>query len=250
MISPLCATKVEKCKTGNRWMLALPFKNTALHSPIYQGLQRSRELGVALLTLLWKTWDTRNIVRPMRDRNLSRLESSVACIDYMCGRWVSWDEADMSRYVFTSALSSLEHKKVLRTNHAASTASNGRLIASAHAVSTMRQLSTIYLCNGLGVNCIWRTRLGAVIRWTGWSLRCNMRGAGWLDKSPSIRYAALVVTVKVNEWSGFALDDSRGPWRLRNIINLLTRQDQNGISWNWNSNICFFICVCVILTWI
>jgi hypothetical protein len=67
---------------------------------------------------------------------------------------VSWDDPDVSRYVFTFELSSLEHKKVLRTNHAASAASNGRLTASAHATSTTRQLSTIYLCNGLGVNYI------------------------------------------------------------------------------------------------
>jgi hypothetical protein len=160
----------------------------------------------------------------------------------MCGRWVSWDEPDMSRYVFTSGLSSLEHKKVLWTNHAASAASNVHLNASAHAASTTRQLSTIYLCNGLGVNCIWRTRLGVVIRWTGWSLRCNTQGAGWLDKSSSIRYAMWVVTVKVYKWSGFTLDDSRRPWRLRDVMNLLTWQDQNGISWNWNSNICF-LCV-------
>jgi hypothetical protein len=66
----------------------------------------------------------------------------------------------VSRYVFTSGLSYLEHKKVMRTNHATSVAFNGRLTASAHAASTTRQLSTVYLCNGLGVNCIWRTRLG------------------------------------------------------------------------------------------
>jgi hypothetical protein len=137
------------------------------------------------------------------------------------------------------------HEKVLRTNHAASAASNSRLTASAHAASTTRQLSTVYLCNGLGVNCIWRTRLGVVIRWIGWSLRCNMQGAGSLDKSSSIRYAALVMTVKVYQWSRFTLDDSQRPWRLRNVMNLLTRQDQNGRSWNWNSNICFFIFVCL-----
>jgi hypothetical protein len=46
-------------------------------------------------------------------------------------------------------------------------------------------------------------------------------GCGKLDKSSSIRYSTLVVTVKVYEWSRFALDDSRRPWRLRNVINLL-----------------------------
>jgi hypothetical protein len=55
----------------------------------------------------------------------------------------------------------------------------------------------------------------------------------------------LLVTVKVYEWSGFSRDDSRRPWRLRNVTNLLMRQDQNGRSWNWNSNICFFIFVCL-----
>jgi hypothetical protein len=147
--------------------------------------------------------------------------------------------------VFTSRLSTLVHEKVLQINHAASTASNGHLTTSAHAASTTRQLSTVYLCNGLGVNCICRTRLGDVIRWTRWSLRCNTQGAGWLDKYSSIRYAALVVTVKVYEWSGFTLDNSRRPWRLINVMNLLTQQDQNGRSWNWNSNICFFIFVCL-----
>jgi hypothetical protein len=29
------------------------------------------------------------------------------------------------------------------------------------------------------------------------------------------------------------------------VMNLLTRQDLNGRSWNWNSNICFFIFVCL-----
>jgi hypothetical protein len=130
----------------------------------------------------------------------------------------------------------------MQINHVASAAFNGNLTASAHAASTMRQLSTIYLCNGLGVNCIWRTRLGAIIRGTGWSLRCNTQGVGWRDKSSSIRYAAWVVTVKVYKWSGFTLDDSCCPWRLRNVMNLLTRQDQNGISWNWNSNRSFCVC--------
>jgi hypothetical protein len=221
-------------------VLTLPFKNTLLHSPIYRGIQQSCELGVALLKLLWKTWDARNIVRPTCDRNLSRSEYSAVCIDYMCGWWVSCDELDVSRYyVFTSGLSSLVHEKVPRTNHVASAASNGRLTASAHAASTTRQLSTIYLCNGLGVNCIWRTRLGVVISWTRWSLRCNTQGTRWLDKSSSIRHTTLVVTLEVYEWSGFTLDDSSRPWRLRNVMNLLTQQDQNGRSWNWNSNIYF-----------
>jgi hypothetical protein len=211
MISHLYPTEVEKCKTRNRWVLALPFKNALLHSPIYRVLQWSSELGVALLKLLWKMWDARNIIRPTRDRNLSRSECSMACIDYMCGRWVSRDEPDVSRYVFTSGLSYLEHKKVMRTNHATSVAFNGRLTASAHVASTTRQLSTVYLCNGLGVNCIWRTRLGVVIRWTAWSLRCNTHGVGWLDKSSSIRYSAWVVIEKVYEWPGFALDDSHRP---------------------------------------
>jgi hypothetical protein len=175
MISPLYPTEVEKCKTGNWWVLALPLKNALLHSPIYRGLQRPRELGVALLKLLWKMWDVRNIIRPTHDRNLSRSESSVACIDYMCGQWLSWDEPSVSRYVFTSELSSLEHKKVPRTNHVALAASKACPIASAHTASTTRQLSTIYLCNGLGVNRIVRTRLGVVIRWTKWSLRLKDR---------------------------------------------------------------------------
>jgi hypothetical protein len=145
MISPLYPTQVEECKTGNRWVLALPFKNDVLHSPIYRGLQRSRELGVALLKLPWKTWDAQNIVRPTRDKNLSRSESSVACINYMCGRWVSRDEPDVSRYVFTSGLSSLEHKKVMWTNHAATAASNGRLTTSAHAASTTRKLYYLFM---------------------------------------------------------------------------------------------------------
>jgi hypothetical protein len=79
----------------------------------------------------------------MCNTNLSRPESSVACIDYMCGLWVSQDEPDVSIYVFTSELSGLEHKKVLRTAHTVSAASNGRALA--HAASTVRQLSTIYL---------------------------------------------------------------------------------------------------------
>jgi hypothetical protein len=45
----------------------------------------------------------------------------------MRGRWVSQDEPDVSRYVFCSVLSSLEHKKVLQTNHVALAASNGHL---------------------------------------------------------------------------------------------------------------------------
>jgi hypothetical protein len=59
--------------------------------------------------------------------NLSRLVTLVVCIDYMCGRWVSRDEPDVSRYVFTSELFSIEHKKVLQITQAASAASNGRL---------------------------------------------------------------------------------------------------------------------------
>jgi hypothetical protein len=127
MLSPLYPIEVEKCKTENRWVLALPFKNDVPHSPIYRGLWRARDLGVALLKLLWKMWDARNILRPTHDTNLSWLESSVACIDYMCGRWVSRDDLDMSRYVFTSGLSGLEHKKVLWITHTTSVASNGRL---------------------------------------------------------------------------------------------------------------------------
>jgi hypothetical protein len=68
-------------------VLALPFKNIVPHSPIYRGLCRARLLGVALLKLLWTMWDAQNIVRPTPDTNLSRLESSVAHINYMCGRW-------------------------------------------------------------------------------------------------------------------------------------------------------------------
>jgi hypothetical protein len=139
---------------GNWWVLSLPFNNDMLHSPIYRGLQRSRELSVALLNLLWKMCDAQNIVRSTSDRNVSRSESSVACIDYMCGRWVPRDEPDMSRYVFTFEVSPQEHQKVLQKNHAASTASNGCLTASAHDASTTRQFSTVYLCNGLDVNCI------------------------------------------------------------------------------------------------
>jgi hypothetical protein len=150
----------------------------------------------------------------------------------MCGLWVSQDEPDVSIYVFTSELSGLEHKKVLRTAHTVSAASNGRALP--HAASTVRQLSTIYLWKVLGVNCILRNRLGAIrlhkaIRSTGWSLRCNTKGVGWLDNSFLIRYARWVVTEKVYEWSGFTLDDSRGPWRLRNVMNLLMRQGQHGI---------------------
>jgi hypothetical protein len=113
MISPLYPTEVEKCKMGNRWVLSLPFKNVVLHSPIYRGLQRAHELNVALLELLWKTWDARNIVRPTCYTNLSRSESSVACIDYMCGWWVSRDEPDVSRYVFTSGLEILNSPLLL-----------------------------------------------------------------------------------------------------------------------------------------
>jgi hypothetical protein len=64
---------------------------------------------------------------PTHDTNLSRSKYVVVCIDYMCGRWVSWDEPEVSRYVFTSGLSCLEHKKVMRTTHATSAASNGCL---------------------------------------------------------------------------------------------------------------------------
>jgi hypothetical protein len=93
--------------------------------------------------------------------------------------------------------------------------------APAHAASTARQLSTIYLWKVLGVNCIWRNKLGVVrlhkaIQLTGWPLHCNTQGAGWLDKSSSIRYATWVMTEKVYKWSGFTLDDSHRPWRLRN----------------------------------
>jgi hypothetical protein len=54
----------------------------------------------------------------------------------MCGRWVSQDEPDVSRYAFTSKLSSLEHKKVPWTNHAASTAS---MVVSLHQLKPHQQ---------------------------------------------------------------------------------------------------------------
>jgi hypothetical protein len=66
-----------------------------------------------LLNLLWKTSDARNIVRPMLDMNLSRSEYLVEHFDYMCGRWVSQDEPDVSRYVSSFRLSGLQHKKVM-----------------------------------------------------------------------------------------------------------------------------------------
>jgi hypothetical protein len=46
------------------------------------------------------------------------------------------------------------------------------------------------------------------------------------------------MTEKVYEWSGFVLDDSRRPWRLRNMMNLLMQQGQNRISLNWKSCVC------------
>jgi hypothetical protein len=58
----------------------------------------------------------------------------------------------MSRYVFTSGLSCLEHKKSCRQLTPHQLHLMGISTASAHAASTARQLSTIYLCNVLGVN--------------------------------------------------------------------------------------------------
>jgi hypothetical protein len=203
MILPLYPTEVDKCKTRNHWVLFLAFKNVVLHSPIYQGLQQECELGVALLKLLWKTWDSWNIVRPTCDTNLSRSESSMACIDCMCGWRVSQDEHNMSRYVFTSGLSSLEDKKVHRTTHSATAASNGYLNGiSSWRINCEKTLFCLFIqcfrCQLHPENKIGAVRWQNAIRSTKWSLCCNTQDAGWLHRS-LFRYATWVMTEKVYE---------------------------------------------------